>query len=150
MTSKVDSANLTLRMSEEVILNGKSYGSKSVQTISSVNTIVESIFTVPANTTSTILQFSSTESIGTFTSTGIKYIRLTNLDDTNFVRLHFSDGSNVNIDVKLEPSRTMIFTNTYFSGTDANNTFSSFSNFTTISGKADTSPVDIEVFAAGG
>ena len=149
MTSKVDSANLTLRLSEEVVLNGKSYGSKSVQTIPSVNTVVESIFTVPSDSLSTILQFSSSEAIGTFTSTGIKYIRLTNLDDTNFVRLHLSDGSNINIDLKLEPSRTMIFTNTYFSGTATNNSYNLFSNFTTLSGKADTSPVDIEVFAAG-
>ena len=88
-------------------------------------------------------------------SGAIKYIRLTNLDDTNYVRLSFVSGTNSSTgyeantaDFKLEAKRTMIFTNTSFSGSATDASFDSFSSFSNLKGTANSDSVDIELFVA--
>ena len=80
---------------------------------------------------------------------------MTNLDNTNFVRLTFVSGSSSDagakanrFDVKLEAERSMIFTNASISGSNEDLSFSSFSNFTDLKAAADTAAVDVELFVA--
>ena len=83
----------------------------------------------------------------------MKYARLTNLDNENFVRLSFisasAGGTHYNrYDVKLEANNTYIFTNSKISGSGEGDSFGSFSDFTDLRAKADTSSVDLEMFIA--
>ena len=69
--------------------------------------------TVPTTRTK-ILALSSSAGAGTFVTANLKYIRLTNLDNSNFVRLNFVSGSGGTAnryEVKLEADRSMVFTN---------------------------------------
>ena len=98
---------------------------------------------------------SSTVGAGTYITSDVQYIRLTNLDNTNFVRLTFVSGSSADagakanrFDLKLEAERSMIFTNASISGSNENLSFSSFSDFTDLKATADTAAVDIELFVA--
>ena len=150
MATTLSDATLTVRVTEEVKLNGRVLGNVNTHKIAGINEVSERIFTVPTSQV-TILSSSSGIGAGTYLSSSIKYIRLTNLDDTNFVRLTFTSGSGGSANVaehKLEAKRTMIFTNTAFSGSAAGSSFDSFSDFTNLKGVANTASVDIELFVA--
>jgi hypothetical protein len=130
-----------------VTLNGKEYGSRLAFDVSGVNEVSQRIFTFPT-TQVTVMSLSGTPSAGAFSSTGIKYCRVSNLDDENFVRLSFMSGSSNQFDVKLDPKRTYVFTNAQISGSSAGATFDSYVNFTDLKAVASASPVDIELFVA--
>ena len=86
---------------------------------------------------------------GTYSTTALQYIRITNLDDTNFIRITFSSGSLNRYDMKLPAERTAIFTSPSISGSHVDNdTFGSFVDFQSMKATADTSTVDIELFVA--
>ena len=150
MATTIKSAKLTIRVTENTTLNGRDLGNTNTHEILGINEISERILTVPTDQI-TILSASSANGAGTFLSSSIKYIRLTNLDDSNFVRLTFASASNSTSntsDHKLEAKRTMMFTNTAFSGSSDNSSFNSFSDFTNLKAKADTDSVDVELFIA--
>ncbi len=150
MATTIKNATLTIRLIEEVTLNGTQRGSVNKHEIRSINEISERIMTVPT-TEVTMIAASNVVGAGTFLSSSLKYIRLTNLDDTNFVRLTFVSGTTGTAntaDFKLEPKRSMMFTNTFFSGSNANRSFTDFSEFTALKGSADTAAVDVELFVA--
>ena len=154
MASTIDNATLTVQVREEVTLNNRKLGGQNVHTISGINEVSERILTVPTSEV-TILGLSSSVGAGTYVTSNVKYIRLTNLDNTNFVRLTFVSGSSSDagaganrFDMKLESERSMIFTNSSISGSNENLTFSSFSDFTDLKATADTASVDVELFVA--
>lgn len=154
MASTIDNATLTVQVREEVTLNNRKLGGQNVHTIKGINEVSERILSVPTSEV-TILGLSSTVGAGTYVTSDVKYIRLTNLDNTNFVRLTFVSGSSSDagakanrFDVKLEAERSMIFTNASISGSNENLSFSSFSNFTDLKAAADTAAVDVELFVA--
>lgn len=150
MSTTIKNARLTVRVTEKITLNGRDFGNTNTHEIAGINEISERILTVPTDQI-TILSASSANGAGTFLSSSIKYIRLTNLDDTNFVRLSFASSSNSNSNIsdhKLEANRSMIFTNTAFSGSAVNDSFTSFSDFTNLKAVANSDSVDLELFVA--
>ncbi len=154
MASKIDNATLTVQVREEVTLNNRKLGGQNVHKIEGINEVSERILTVPTSEVA-IMGLSSTVGAGTYITSDVQYIRLTNLDNTNFVRLTFVSGSSADagakanrFDLKLEAERSMIFTNASISGSNENLSFSSFSDFTDLKATADTAAVDIELFVA--
>tara|TARA_Y100000310_G_scaffold295438_1_gene326748 strand:+ start:277 stop:753 length:477 start_codon:yes stop_codon:yes gene_type:complete len=156
MATTLSDAKLTVRIIEDIELNGRKLGNINKHEIDGINEVSERILTVPTTQT-TILSASSAIGAGTFLSSSIKYIRLTNLDDTNFVRVSFvsgtnrtqSDGIGANTaDFKLEAKRSMFFTNVAFSGSADGATFNAFSDFANLKGTSDTAAVDVELFVA--
>lgn len=150
MATTIDNAKLTIRVTEEITLNGRVLGNTNKHELTGINEVSERILTVPTSQI-TILSASSAVGAGTFLSSSISYIRVTNLDDTNFVRLRFvsgsSDSSNTS-DFKLEAQRTMMFSNTAFSGSADGQDFGSFNDFTDLKATANSSSVDVELFVA--
>jgi len=154
MTTTIENAKLTVRVTEDITLNGRKLGNTNKHEILNINEVSERILTVPTSQV-TILSASSAVGPGTYLSGSIKYIRVTNLDDTNFVRVSFLSGTNSatgiqanTTDFKLEAKRSMIFTNTSFSGSATAATFGSFSSFSDLKAVADSASVDIELFVA--
>jgi len=147
MATLVDDATLTVTVNEDVKLNGQQVGSKIVQTISGINEASRRIFSVPTYETE-ILALSSSAGAGTYVTANMQYIRITNLDDTNFVRLTFSSGSLNRYDMKLPAKRTAIFTSPSISGSDAGDSFGSFVDFDSMKASANTAAVDVELFVA--
>lgn len=154
MASKIDNATLTVQVREEVTLNNRKLGGQNVHKIEGINEVSERILTVPTSEVA-IMGLSSTVGAGTYITSDVQYIRLTNLGNTNFVRLTFVSGSSADagakanrFDLKLEAERSMIFTKASISGSNENLSFSSFSDFTDLKATADTAAVDIELFVA--
>lgn len=147
MATIVDNATLTVTVNEDVKLNGHQVGSKTVQKINDINEASRRVFSVPTYETE-ILALSSSAGAGTYVTSDLQYIRISNLDDTNFVRLSFTSGSLNRYDMKLPAKRTAIFTSPSISGSAGGDSFGSFVDFDSMKASADTSAVDVEIFVA--
>ena len=89
MASTISSANLKVKITEEVILNGRDQGGTTELTIGSIKDISKRIVTIAADDDATVLVFKSTTASadGALDKDNVKYIRITNLDDSNSVNL---------------------------------------------------------------
>ncbi len=161
MASTVTAADLKVKITEEIILNGKDRGSENELTIGSINEVSNRIITTPSGSFTTLLNVASASSAvtaGTFASGSLKYARVTNKDDSNHIRLRIS--SSHTSDFKIEPGRSFIITNSQMTGSATGSTLTS--EFTAsgwnnvdgcvglnnISAEPSGSDVDVEIFIA--
>lgn len=150
MATTLTDATLTITVNEDVKLNGQQVGSKIVQTIGGINEVSKRIMTIPTTETA-VLTLGAAASAGGYVTANIQYIRVSNLDDTNFVRLSFLSGSGAasnRYDMKLPAKRTALFSAAGVSGSNVGSSFNAFSNFDTMNATSDTAVVDIELFVA--
>ena len=89
MASTVSAANLKVKITEEVILNGKDQGGTTELTIASIKDVSKRIVTIAADDDATVLVFKSTTASAdnSLDKDTVKYIRITNLDDSNSVNI---------------------------------------------------------------
>ena len=156
MASTISSANLKVKITEEIILNGKDQGSSNTLTIGSINEVSSRIITISSGSFTTLFNVtdSSSGSAGSFLSSSLKYARITNKDDANVVLLRVS-GSHTT-DLRLDPGRSFILTDTRISGSDTGSTTTTIDvegytgslNINSISAEPPGSGVDIEYFIA--
>ena len=148
MASTVDSSSLTIRISEEVELNGKKSGNSNIRVIKGINEVSERIIT--ALTTGTdLLKLDTVAGAGTFIRDNVKHIRITNLDNENFVRLSLITDADpaMDIHVKVPALDSFILSNGLTKAVvDAGNI--TFNNITSIKAYANAASVDLEVFIA--
>ena len=86
------------------------------------------------------MNFSTVDSAGTIVGDNMKYIRITNLDDTNFVTLSYYNGAASYFKVKLQAGESHLFMNNQMAIGDT-----ALSDMTMVKGQADTLACDIEV-----
>ena len=148
MASTVDSSTLTVRISEEIQLNGKKLGNSNIHKITGINETSERIVTA-ATTGTTIIGLGAAAAAGTFVRGNVKYIRITNLDDTNFVRLALITESDPQMDVHVKvPALDSFILSTGLTTAEADAASITFDNITSIKAYADTAAVDVELFVA--
>ena len=146
MPSRVVSKTLTIRVSEDVELNGKKYGNVNVSEISDVNEVSTRIVTALSTGTS-ILKFAAEAGSGTYITGNVKYIRATNLDSTNQVRLALINEG-VDIHVAVDPGQSFILSNTICKGIEDAPDLAP-DNITEIKAYGSSnSSVDLEIFVA--
>tara|TARA_Y100001937_G_scaffold117023_1_gene169788 strand:+ start:2257 stop:2727 length:471 start_codon:yes stop_codon:yes gene_type:complete len=82
-------ANLTVTITEDLILNGSTRGSTNQLTITGIESVYERVVTIPANSDGTVVLTKDTiaSSDGAVDIQDTKYIRVTNLDSTNNVNI---------------------------------------------------------------
>ena len=150
MASTISNAALTVTVTETLNMNGSNHGSTKQMTISGVNEVSKRIITVLASTDSTqIYAGAAAASIGTFITANVKYIRITNLDDTYPVILSFSNGVDHHAQFSLAAGQIFIITDTSASF-DAESAIASFSgeDITKIEAMGVGGTVDIEILVA--
>ncbi len=147
MASSISKKKMTVTINESIKLGNDDYSSRTQFEIHNVNEVSKRIFTVPTHQVDLLL-LSSSAGAGTFMSSSLKYARLTNLDNENFVRLTFTSASNNQTEFKLEPMKSFVFTNDAYSGSASTDTFGSFASFTNLKGKADSAACDVEIYIA--
>ena len=106
MASTISTANLKVKITEEVILNGKDQGGTTELTIASIKDVSKRIVTIAADDDATVLVFKSTTASadGALDKDTVKYIRITNLDDSNSVNISLqldSDEDNSAADLSV-------------------------------------------------
>jgi hypothetical protein len=108
MASTISSAPLFITIKESVMLKGREQGGTTELTISGINEISKRIVTA-TTTEATILTFSSAIGAGTYIAANVRYMRFTNLDDTNHITLTFKDEDNTEFRVKVDAGQSFIF-----------------------------------------
>ena len=76
-------ADLTVLINEKITLDGNDRGILTTQTISGINYIDNRTFTIPTGSVTTLFSLSDVNSAGTFITSSIQYVRLTNSSTVN-------------------------------------------------------------------
>ena len=148
MATTVSKASLVVTVTEQITLNGTIYDQNTTKTITGVTGYDKSIFTLSSGVSHNVAEFVSLPSGDKHDVENLRYLRVTNLDDTNFVVLHL-EGSSHYAQLKIEPGSFFILTDvsSSFDGADAVSGYTPVS-ITKIDAMADTASCDIEVFVA--
>ena len=93
MASTITSASLTVTITESITLNGSNMGATNTLTVASVNEINQRIVSLDATNVRTLFEFGSAIGSGTYIAANVKYIRITNKDDTNPVSINIESAS---------------------------------------------------------
>ena len=86
-------ATFTSQIYEILSLNGDDVGSSVVNTINNVNYVDNRILSVPSGSVTTLFSFDSVPGAGTFVTSSVKYVRVTNNSTTTPVKLIISSST---------------------------------------------------------
>tara|TARA_R100001530_G_C4210713_1_gene127356 strand:+ start:103 stop:573 length:471 start_codon:yes stop_codon:yes gene_type:complete len=154
MTTTLTAATLTVTVTEAVSLNGYDQGSKNTLTIASINEVNKRIVTVPASEIE-VVAMSTANASGTFIEGDVRYMRFTNLDDTNHLTLTFKNENNDEFAVKLDKGQSFIYNADLsggvvdtMDGIDGTGLTLSLGDLVNVTALADTAACDLEIFVA--
>jgi len=108
MASTLTASTMIVTISESITLNGKNQGGTQTLSIPSIATVSRRIVDVPTSEV-TIASMSTAVAAGTFLESDVRYIRITNLDDANFVYLVFKNEYNNEFCLKLDKGKSFIY-----------------------------------------
>ena len=156
MATTITAATLTVTVAEDITLNGAQQGASNTKTISSINEISKRILTITTNEAVIATMSGAVASSGHFNDSAVKYMRFTNLDDTNFLTLTFRNDDNDEVAIKLDAGNSfmwfadnsggMVDVFNAIAGDAASDT--ALGSITTIQADANTGNCDLEVFIA--
>ena len=142
-------AQLTITLTEAVTLGDGSSdrGTTNVQTVD-VDEVDHRIMDVGTSWVD-IIKFASANSAGTFADGTVKYLRITNLDSSNFLNIRVKTNSKEYF-VKVEAEDHFLLGNNVMDAESSSDfgTDASFENIDGIAAKADTAAVQVEYFVA--
>ena len=155
MTTTLTAATLTVTLKESIELNGVEQGATNTKTIASVNEVSKRIVTVTTTEAEVIAFHASAISSGTFIEGDVRYIRFTNLDDTNHVTLTFKNENDDEFAVKLDAGHSFIFPGDNSGGVvdtmdaiDGTGLTYALGDLVNVTADADTASCDVEIFVA--
>ena len=145
-------ATLTITLTESLSLGdgATDRGTTNIQTVNGINEVDHRIMDVQTSYTN-IIRFGSAAGAGTFEDGAVKYLRITNLDSTNYVTLRIQQ-SDAEYFVKLSPEDHFILgdnmMDAHEDGDTALGTADSLANIDVISAKANSAICQVEYFIA--
>jgi hypothetical protein len=82
-------STLTTKIKESVTLNGNSFGNEQTKTHASITTVRQDVIDVDSGSSTELFNFAAARAgMGTVQDAKSKYIRITNLDGSNFVTIN--------------------------------------------------------------
>ena len=159
MATTITPSTLTVKITENITLNGKNQGSKNTLEIASINEIYKRIVTCPAGQDTTVATFQT----ATHTADNaidledVRYIRLTNLDASNSINLSLQiaggeDGTpNMSTTLLIEAGKSFMMGSPHdgIATSDANATIvTSLTDLESLLVDPSSNAVDVEVFVA--
>ena len=145
MASTVKASTLTVTIKEDIDLNGQPYGSVNTLKLTGINEVSSRVMNVGTGSTA-VLAFGAGNGAGTYTKGDVRYIRITNLDDTNYGTIDITGGGTTC--VRLDPGASFILTasKTTGVGTFIDGGGTTLADMTGIAMTSDTASIDVEVF----
>ena len=152
MTSTVTAATMTVKITEPIKLNGRDQGAEPTLTIASGNEVMKRSVTCSASQTTTIAEFRNDvyEAAGAIDIEDSRYIRVTNLDDTNSVEIAVVTVGTT-YQVKLDPGHSHILgsaNDLMLAEADTTPSFGTMADVNSIRVRPGSSAVDVELFVA--
>jgi hypothetical protein len=165
MASTITNATLTVTIRESVKLKNREQGGLTTLSIAGINEVSSRIVTA-TTTEAGLLGFLSALSnvgvtankvgylAGIYDDGDIRYIRITNLDDTNYITLTFRDEDNTEFRVKVDAKHSFIYPGDNSGGVvdtmkaAGSALASGLADLVDVTVDADTASCDVEVFVA--
>jgi hypothetical protein len=149
MASTVIPSTATITISEGLTLGSVDRGGSHTRTIQNIAEADRRVMTVSSSGEMDLIELNSNNGQGKFIRSSIRYIRITNLDNTNFLRVRFKNSGAETADVKVDAGATFMLSTGSMDADTSAGAFSAFVDIDNISAQADTADVDIEyvVFA---
>ena len=143
-------ATLTVTVTEALTLNNTEQGGTVTQSISGINDTLKRIISVPTSEVNLYEAHDNNVAGNTFEDDHIKYVRISNLDATNYVSLIIKNASNDEFTYKVGAGESFLLHghNASVDAAAGAITLGSEASITLVSAKADTAVVDVEVFIA--
>ena len=148
MATTVTNANLTVTVTDSVTLNGQSYGNTNTLTVAAIDEVYSRVVEVPISAFTNVLELGAASGQGILKAADVKYIRITNLDDTNYVNLKVF-GTDAMV-IKLEAGKSFMLGGVSFDAASADIAQGAVAHNAAfiISAEASVAACDLEVFAA--
>ena len=109
MASTITPSTMTVKITETISLNGAAQGASNTSTFASIAEISKRILTITTNE-ATIATFSgAVASSGHYNDSAVRYMRFTNLDDTNHITLTFKNDDDDEVAIKLDAGNSFIW-----------------------------------------
>jgi|TARA_R110002020_G_scaffold7117_1_gene30061 hypothetical protein len=108
MARSFSTATLTVKLQESIVLGGQNMGSINSFSIAGIKNVVKRYMTA-TTTEADIIKFATVEAAGQFIAANVRYLRITNLDDTNFCYLVFKNEYSNEFCVKLDKGKSFIY-----------------------------------------
>ena len=123
MASTLTASTLTVKITESITLNGSAQGSENTLSIGSIKQVQKRIVSCPANSETTVVHFNqvagaaggATKFDGALDVQDVKYVRLTNLDNSNSLTLSLQvevgeddSGADASASLLVEPGKSFI------------------------------------------
>lgn len=143
MATSLTPATLTITHTESILLGGSDRGSTHTQTVASVAEYTNRIVNIGTAETD-IVGFGSANGQGSYVRTDVKYMRFSNLDDTNYITIGVSKTGADTAYFKLEAGQSFIVNNDELEIDASGGASSAFVEADNISAKANGAAVDIE------
>ena len=149
MASTITAATLTITHTESVTLNGIERGTTNTNTFASINEVDHRILSVLSSGSAIdVVNFGSAVSAGTYIAGDVRYMRFTNKDDANFIKIGMMDTGGQTAYLKIGPKESFILHHDDITANTGGSAFSSFTTMDKITAHADTATCDLEVFIA--
>ena len=145
MATTVTPADAVVTLGVTLTLAGKTFDISYAKTLSSCTRADRNIVPVPTSQVEIIQLVAAAIDRGTFKDFDGFFVM--NRDDTNFVRIRFSQNAGDTVDFKLEAGQFMILWNKKLEVNTTEAAFSAFVDFDTVYVQADTAVVDVEYLA---
>ena len=156
MARSFSTATLTVKIQEGIVLGGQDMGSMNSFSVTGIKNVVKRLMTATTDLMTIMTFHASAEGAGQYIEGNVRYIRITNLDDTNHICLIFVNENSDEFAVKVDKGQSFIFNADLSGGVvdvfDANGagtaTSGSIGDLTTIKVQSDTASCDIETYIA--
>ena len=149
MTSTLTAATLTTKITESISLNGQDQGASNTLTIASIAEVDKRIVNVPTSEVTLVL-FSTAVASGQYIKGDVRYVRITNKDDTNFVMLNIEGANSTDFTVRVDAGASFLVVSSSATGVVDYGDISGYTleDLTGIKADADTAACDVEIFVA--
>ena len=109
MATTITASTLTVTLTEAISLNGYDQGAKNTVTIDNIAEVSKRILTITTNEATIATMSGAVASSGHFNDSAVRYMRFTNLDDTNFLTLTFTNTDNDEVAIKLDAGNSFMW-----------------------------------------
>tara|TARA_R110002096_G_scaffold44839_1_gene121265 strand:- start:296 stop:769 length:474 start_codon:yes stop_codon:yes gene_type:complete len=155
MASTITPATLNVTIREACTLNGTDYGAVTRYAVDGVTQISRRIVATHGTGSTELLRFHPSASAGQYISGDVRYVRITNLDDTNYATLRIMGQSATDYSFRLDPTGSHLIMTTQPSSS-SNSGLTSYAdisglnltNVKSIKAIANTSAINLELFVA--
>ena len=143
MASTVTASTATITISENITLNGVTYGNAISKAFTTQGEVIQRIMSVSTSFPE-ILITSTVDGRGQVVAADWCYFRITNLDDNNFITLRLTNTATDSQFFKIEAGESFFLMSPDIDIDDGASVFTAFADIDEIAADADTAACDIE------